>query len=380
MKPFANDVVKPCFSEGRITNMNVLAINTYGGSLLLGAKTAKANIIATMEDVGYGSDLQAMNFPKIPRYEKLADWPEKFNVPWSKIDAIAHPPCKSFSNMAARYNSHRGTAEGSGFDCHRNVMAYVLGHKCRNLAIESVIGAYCGGRAEYEAAAKKYGYHVTYIFLNAVTFGLPQWRPRVWVIFHRTKKFKVNFKPKYVPLQVVLKPGPTTVPIFSDTKLLWEKTRPLLKGKKPIGHIFAVLQKKFNIDYLGLRAKYPNMTRGYLSGYTRFLDPTGFATTLLGDTTWAVGDRLLTIEEYCAIMGFPRNYKFNVTRHPRNHGDARSYLSRGVCPPIAAWILKMMDQNAAGWTGSFTHEDDDGIIDLRVKKAEALMETRKACR
>jgi site-specific DNA-cytosine methylase len=360
---------------------NVLVINTYGGSLLLGAKAVKANVVATMEDTGYGSDLQAMNFPKIPRYEKTADWPEKFLVPWSKIDVISHPPCKSFSTMAARYNSHRGTADGGGFDCHRGVMSYALGHGCRSLAIESVMGAYAGGREEYETAATKYGYHVVYVFLNAVAFGIPQYRPRVWMIFTKRRKFFVNFKPKYVPLQAVLDPGPTTVPVFSDTKLLWEKTRPLLKGKNPIGHIFAVLQKKFKIDYAGLRAKYPMMTRGYLSGYVRFLDPTGFATTLLGDTTWAVGDRLLTIEEYCAIMGFPRNYKFNVARHPNNYGDARSYLSRGVCPPIAAWILKAMDLNASGWKGEFTHQsNDEGIIDLRVRKIDALAETRRACR
>jgi site-specific DNA-cytosine methylase len=355
--------------------MNVVTINTYGGSLLLGAQTVKANILATMEDAGYGSDLQAMNFPKISRYERLKDWPEKFpGVGWRDINIIAHPPCKSFSNMSARYHSKRGTAEGGGFDCHHNVLRYALGHKCRSLAIESVIGAYAGGRDEYERYANEYGYRVCYVFLNAVSFGLPQWRPRVWMIFHRQREFKIDFKPKYVTLQTVLNPGQTTVPVFSDTKRLWEKTRPLLRGKKPVGHIFAVLEKKFDIDYQGLRAKYPNMTRGYLSSYTRFLDPTGFATTLLGDTTWAVGDRLLTIEEYCAIMGFPRDYKFNVARHPNNHGDARSYLSRGVCPPIAAWILKMMDRNAQGWSGKSTHVGP--VIDLRVKKADALREAR----
>jgi len=361
------------------TIQNVVTINTYGGSLLLGAKAAKANILATMEDTGYGSDLQAMNFPNIPRYERIDDWPEKFSVAWSKIDVIAHPPCKSFSTMAARYNAHRGTVEGGGFDCHRNVMCYALGHHCRSLAIESVIGAYKGGQEEYEAAAKQYGYHLTFIFLNAVSFGLPQWRPRIWMLFHRSKLFKVNLKPRYVQLKTVLNPGKTTVPVFSDTKRLWEKTRPVLQGKNPVGHIFAVLEKKFGIDYAELRMKYPMMTRGYLSGYTRFLDPTGFTTTLLGDTTWAVGDRLLTIEEYCSVMGFPRNYKFNIARYPNNHGDARSYLSRGVCPPIAAWILKMQDANAQGWTGPFTHQaGEDDIIDLRVKKATALAEARHA--
>ena len=358
---------------------NVLCINTYGGSLLLGAKAAKVNIVATMEDCGFGSDLQALNFPDIPRYEKSCDWPEKFSVPWSKIDIIAHPPCASFSVMAARYKTQRGV-ESDGFECHRAVMNYGFNHRCRSLAIESVVGAYDGGREVYEELAAQYGYYVTYVFLNAVTFGVPQFRPRVWMLFHRSRQFRVNFKPKYTPLQAVLKPGPTPLPTFGADKQLYEETRKVLKGTKPTCHIFVALQKKLklpNID--ALKRKFPYAT-GYVSGYTRFLDPTGFATTLLGDTTWAVGDRHLTIEEYCSIMGFPRNYKWNVARHPNNAGHARTYLSKGVCPPIAAWILKMMDGNATGWSGPFTHHaDDEGIIDLRVKKSDALAETRRAC-
>lgn len=68
-------------------------------------------------------------------------------------------------------------------------------------------------------------------------------------------------------------------------------------------------------------------------------------------------------------MGFPRNYKWGAKLR-----SARTYLSKGVCPPIAAWILKMMDRNAAGWTGKSTHEavGMGAVIELRPKENEIV--------
>jgi hypothetical protein len=42
----------------------------------------------------------------------------------------------------------------------------------------------------------------------------------------------------------------------------------------------------------------------------------------------------------------------------------------------------MVDKNASGWTGPYTHEETDfgGVIDLRPKKADALAEARRLCR
>ena len=349
---------------------NVLVINTYAGSLLLGAVAAKVNIIATMEDSGYKSDLQELNFPKIPRYEKTEDWPEKFKAAaWRDIDVIAHPPCASFSTMAAAYKTQRGT-DSDGFECHRRVINYALGHKCRSLAIESVIGAYDGGHTAYAELATKYGYRLTYIFLNSVSFGVPQWRPRVWVLFHHTKRFNVELKPNYVLLHKVLVPGPTPVNMLDKCMgKLYTDARKLLKGKHPVGHIYKVLRDRLGIESnMALRERFPE-ARGYVSGHIRFLDGNGFSTTILGNTALAYRDRLVTLEEYCSIMGFPRTYKFG-----RHQKLARTCLSQGVCPPVAAWIIKMMDRNASGWVGKATHSSSEfgEVIDLKPKKAEAL--------
>jgi site-specific DNA-cytosine methylase len=353
--------------------MNALIINTYGGSLLLGAKAAKANIVATMEDSGFGSDLQALNFPKVPRYEKRADWPEKFGLPWRDIDVVAHPPCSAFSSM--NYSNTKSVTRGLGtsaFACHQAVIDYALSHKARTLTIESVMGAYEGAHEAYEANAVKYGYGVTYIMLNSVSFSTPQFRDRVWVIFHQLRKrdaFRVDLRPKYATLKSVLNPGGTEFDFFGNGVLkgAWAGVKKSLKRSGPTGTITSVLSKMHDQDRDAIIGKFGFFT--YINANPVVLDPDGFSPVLLQGSIFCDLGRPLTVEEYCSIMGFPRDYKFG-----RRQRQFRMFLSKGVCPPVATWIMQMVDRNASGWTGKHTHEEADfgGVIDIRPKKAEAL--------
>lgn len=351
--------------------MNTLIINTYGGSLLLGAKAAKTNIIATMEDTGFGSDLQALNFPKIPRYEKRADWPEKFSTPWRDIDVVAHPPCSAFSsvNYSNKKTVTMGTSTGA-FACHQAVIDYALSHMARTLTIESVVGAYEGAHEEYEQNAERYGYRVNYIMINSASCGVPQWRERVWVIFHKLKTFKVAMKPAYVTLAGVLKPGPTSADFFfgqASLRQAWDGVRKTIKKSWPTGNIVTVLAKVHDLDRDAARAKFGFSV--YMNANPVLLNHDGFSPVLMQDGRLCDGGRAITVEEHCAIMGFPRDYKFGQRLR-----TFRMYLSKGVCPPVATWIMKTVDKNASGWTGLFTHEESDfgGVIDLRSKKQEAL--------
>ena len=354
--------------------MNVLVINTYGGSLLLGAKVAKANVIATMEDSGFGSDLQALNFPKLPRYEKRADWPEKFGMmKWRDIDVVAHPPCAAFSvqnNSVAR----RGI-NTDAFHCHQDVIDYALSHKCRTLTIESVIGAYEGAHDIYEENAAKYGYRINYVMINSASCGVPQWRDRVWVVYHQLPKrqaFRIDMHPKYVTLATILdKSGTECGPVETGVRKTWERIRGSIRKDWPTGPLPGVLEKVYDIphepNFGGARAKFN--IRSLVTNNVRLISEEEMSPVIMHATTLAHGKRLLTVEEYCAIMGFPRDYKFGTRLR-----TFRMYLSKGVCPPVAAWIMKTVDKNASGWTGPFTHEESDfgGVIDLRPKKQEAL--------
>ncbi len=356
-------------SKTKPSSQHVLIINTYGGSLLLGAETAKANIVATMEDVGFGSDLQALNFPKVPRYTRRAEWPDKFNVPWRDIDVVAHPPCSAFSVQNQTANK-RGLDTGA-FACHQSVIDYALQRKARTLTIESVVNAYAVAHDVYEENARRCGYNVTYIMCNSASFAVPQWRERVWVIFHRCAMFYVDLQPKYVTLGAVLNERGTSWKLDGPVAKVWSAVQPLVKSAWPSGRVCAVLEKVYKLEhepnFENVREKYG--ITGFETKHVRWIDTKQFASVMLPDVTLAHGKRILNVEEYCAIMGFPRDYKWGAQAR-----KFRVYLSKGVCPPVAAWIMKTVDRNASGWSGKSTREESDfgGIIDLRPKKAEAL--------
>lgn len=367
--------------------MNVLVINTYGGSLLLAARAIRANIVASLEDHGWGSDLQRLNFPDVPLVERIEDWPESYSqaattqqihdtgdreapLPWTEIDVIAHPPCAAFSGQNSS-KAKRGTSTDA-FRCHVQVIDYALGNGCRSLAIESVLGAYEAASETYEELGMRHDYSVTYLFLNSASFGVPQWRPRFWVIFHRVKEpFRVELQPRYVALREILDPIGTTWELKGGPGRVWAEVQSLVRDTWPEGVLPAVLEKVYEIprepNFRGARDKFN--IRGFTTSHVRFIKPEIFASVVLYDQTLAIGQRLLTVEEYCEVMGFPRDYRWG-----RRINQFRLYLSKGVCPPVASWVLQMMDRNASGWQGNHTHEEMDfgGVIDLRPKKDEAL--------
>jgi site-specific DNA-cytosine methylase len=356
---------------------NVLVVNTYGGSLLLGARAAKANVIATLEDVGFGSDLQALNFPKIPRYEKRADWPEKFGMmKWRDIDVVAHPPCSAFSPM--NYSNQKSLTRGTGtsaFACHQSVIDYALSHKARTLTIESVTGAYEGAHEIYEENAEKYSYRVNYIMINSASCGVPQWRERVWVVYHQLPKrtaFRVDMRPKYVTVKSIIDATGTSADFIlgganAQMRKAWNDIRRSVRSSWPTGNVVAVLSKVHDMPREDVVAKFNFFS--YMNANPVLLDRDGFTPVVLQGGVLCDGDRVLTVEEHCAVMGFPRDYKWG-----RQLRKFRMYLSKGVCPPVATWIMKMVDKNASGWTGPSTHSENDfgGVIDLRPKKQEAL--------
>lgn len=361
----------------------VLIINSYGGSLTIAASRLKLDILGSYEDSGFGLDVQRANFPTLAYVDKKP-WPKQ-NL--AGVMVIAHPPCSSFSvQFAGKKGVH-----GDSFKCHEDVMNYALGQGCASLAIESVPAFLEGAREIHDQMCKKYGYNVFRVRQNAVTFGVPQWRPRCWVIFSKMPEMRLWHVPKIRYVSDILLPKGTEPFRNSGFKIAFQRLAEagypeervfseLLSGEH-IGNLMTIGKKVLEIDDAGpnfeLIRKRWNLGGRFVVKLPRVLNPEAFATTIMHDSSFFVMGRELYREEYCKIMGFPPAYKWPGQRQK----DFRLYLSKGVCPPVAEWILQQMRENLEQWpvwpSNSEMQIIQPGeIADFQIKKKDAL-ERRK---
>lgn len=360
--------------------MKVLTINTYAGSLILGAQAIGAEVVGSFEDSGYAVDVQKLNFGgQFEIVEKLP-WPAR-RLQGTVV--VAHPPCSAFSQQ--NNSAERKGVGTSAFECHRRVLSYATAGKADAIIIESVMGALEGARAEYDAYARESGYTTFRFLLNSSTMGLPQFRPRFWIVFVRDPRtqFFVRHAPSYATVRQVTDRTPeiewttdvdeAAARYFRRVLEHWEACGvpadlrdELLSGRR--GH--GVLTRKIEGEtFKDTWSICKEMTTKAL----RILDLDGLAPVVLSDSNWMIPGRLLTRNEYKEIMGFPRDYRFP---EKAMRGRYKEYLSKGVCPPVASWILEQVRMNLYG-AASFndvaieryaTHSvEAGGTLDLRPK-------------
>lgn len=337
--------------------MRILTINTYAGSLLTAAQRRKDEVVASLEDANYGGALQLENFPKLNYYPTDDTWP---SLDLKDTVVIAHPPCAAFSNQ------NRGRAEfrGAGapkVKCTERVMEYALSRRTPFLAIESVPGALEGLRSLHDSYARRYGYEVYRLLLNACTFGVPQYRRRFWTVFARkgTGDLVVNVTPRRKTIGDVVKEsvGKKLTRIDSmeaqadrqlemlSRRLDTDQLIEFLKTGE--GSLVDALPKYLGVtgdDATEVRHQYA-IGWNYTSHSMVMLQKDWLAPVLIAGSWWWYRTRCLAEEEYKAIMDYPRDYKFPGEYYRKR---IREFLSRGVAPSTAELMLRVADENIMG--------------------------------
>lgn len=360
----------------------VLIINSYAGSLTIAAHQEGHPVIGSYEDAGYGLEVQRANFPKLDYRETVAGWPARQDL--RDVLVMAHPPCAAFSQQNIT-KAARGL-EAPKFQQTRTVIDYTLRNRCAGLAVESVCGAHEGARAAHDELASKYGYHVYRVLQNACSFGVPQWRPRFWAFFLprgaglRLPPVPNDFRPARSIYQRRGTENAHDVERWDrQLRMLMRAGGPkwvgrLAEGAEGYGSIVRPLQRRLeaterlapeyrprggNVHAAGSLcataqawccSEHANNTTTFLCRVARLVDPDDLLGTVLGDAWWVwagqdTGDgssRSFYEEEYKLAMGFPAGYDFRAVR-PRL---LRTFLSRGVCPPVARWVLQGLQLTA----------------------------------
>lgn len=345
--------------------MKTLIINTYAGSLLLGANAiCGAQIIGSYEDSGFGVANTKANVNRFteltPRFEFIdcrKDWPDQ---DLTDTVILAHPPCAAFSQQNTS-KTKRGV-NTDAFECTRSVLKYGMTNGAAAMAIESVPGALAGAWDVYEHMAQAGGYFVYRILKNSLLFGVPQFRERFWAVLVRKDLAQPSMRwtlaPKFTTVAATLDPLHPGTPVDGLSKSVDKFVRQLTTGPCHCGAVHGFDEVDVRATGLanigGFYRKgfsklvqpqfFPGMDpkevcRKHVSPFTSaqpsVLGPGGYAPVLLGSSLWIYRRQPVSQEGYKAIMGFPPDY---VMPHDSHYG-VRTFLSKGVCPPVATWVL-----------------------------------------
>lgn len=362
----------------------ILVINSYAGSITLAATQAGFDILASMEDSGYALGTQKLNFPRLTYIDRLP-WPMLHDRALADCIVAAHPPCAAFS---AQNNSTNKGVNSSHFNCTKRVLDYSAAFDAAAIVIESVTGAYLGAKDFYDEWASTHPYDCYRVLQNACTFGVPQWRPRYWTVMVRQGLLRedtliLRHIRKYVTLGEALCEGIDGEKNPYTEKYWSRQVEGLLAGGlqdsqvKHItteyeGHLARVLLQVFGEFGLNIHEIKKRFTISSFDSHVfTMLPPDGFAHTVMCVSNWLYLGRPVNMPELNVIAGFPADYKFDKPR------EQKCYLSKGVAPPVAKWLLEEVRSNLQHEalrplaSHEYLYEIKPGeTADMRVKRAE----------
>lgn len=343
--------------------MPVLIINSYAGSLHIAARQESHPVVGSYEDAGYGLEVQRANLPDCDYRPTRADWPGQ---DLRRTLVIAHPPCAAFSAQSGSAGAHCRGIDAAKFQETKAVLEYAMTNRCAALAVESVPGALEGARAIHDRFAETHGYVVHRLVQCASSF-VPQRRPRAWFVFLPRGRHKDLL---VAPLPAGPAPTLRSVlgadgPVYPWIARGMERQKRRLKefiggrvaneimhGDHGEGILAAVVrrvllcsQSREEVGDLHEVARACSEYATFLSQSPRIVLSDGQASALIRTAWWVCEGRALTAGEYQRVMGFPDDYDVLGPGRLSNH---IAYLSRGVVPAVARWVLRSLQATAAG--------------------------------
>ena len=181
--------------------MKALGTYIFAGGFTLGV-SKHFNVEAHFEGkpAAYKKTFQA-NFPKIPIYEGVENWPRKKYK--NKIDFVyCNPPCAPWSNLGGAQKGAGAWRNDPRIKCWRDSFNLLKELKPKAIAIESVPRVYSknGGRPmimELSEEANKLGYQVTHLLIDGGFTGLNHSRKRFFFIAtkYNLNTSGLNFQP-----------------------------------------------------------------------------------------------------------------------------------------------------------------------------------------
>jgi DNA (cytosine-5)-methyltransferase 1 len=314
-----------------VKKFKALGCHIYAGGFTLGVRQ-HLDVVAHLEEWNFGVETVRHNL-KIPVYVgKPNEWPA--DELKSKIDFVyGNPPCAPWSQGAGR--------EGGLWQKDLRVQHWVNVLELLDRiqptvwACESVRGIYSRGRAltePYIIRAAKKGYRATHVLVNALEHGVPQSRPRYFLVL---SKVDLPWRPTFLKKDASMADAWKHLPkrrTEITTKAYFER---FIKKADPGED----LRTTFNREMVGKM----KMVNGHVQGRPAFsvkrLREEGLAHVITGGRSFVHPreHRFLTVEEQQLLCGYPASYVFQGAV-----SGQYAQIGKAVMPPVAEYLAAIV--------------------------------------
>jgi len=342
----------------------------FAGGFTLGMQAAGFDVLAHLEDGGYGVKTCRLNFPDLPIFVGADTWPLDSLRDEAPAVVYGNPPCAAWSSLNGKRTTTETWKHDDRINCTLKHFKLLEELEPKAWCWESVERAWSVGREFVEDLVDRavdLGYSVDLVLFDGQFVGGRHRRRRFFFV---ATKVDIDWvgpgltKPLTVQevLDLVDDPG-YGVPLREDLHAAWHETRFNQNLAEAWEELYPPEQREYRETKSGKR-----FVKGRPSFRYRKMDPNDVAPTVVGDSLVHPHEpRLVTFREAKAFCGYLLDFELESQAT-----GAYDLLTRAVMPPVGEWfgrrVHEALDKNL-----SAGHVQADGEIKPRVR----LVDLRK---
>ncbi len=294
---------------------------------------------------------------------------------------IGGPPCQSFSASGRRAGGAAGRLDERGrlFEAYCNIIKSV---RPKAFVFENVRGILGTNKGEdWKAITKafgKLGYTISYRLLDALDYGAPQQRERMFLVGHQLDTPFLFPEPTHGPDSFDGRVHVTTGLAFEGIVQDEDLDALQLSGGK-YSHLLPLVPPGQNYLYFTAQRGYPRPIFAYRSRFSDFLykaNPETPVKTIIASPGKYTGplhwdNRYFSVREYMRLQGFPDDFRFSG-----NRVDIVRQIGNSVSPHIAYQLARAIAAQVFGERIPVRLLDADRVLSFDSRKGAKARTTR----
>lgn len=295
---------------------------------------------------------------------------------------VGGPPCQSFSASGRRAGGAAGRLDQRGhlFESYCRIVGKVRPKAFVFENVRGILGTNKG--SDWKAIVSAFGqlgYKLSYRILDALDYGAPQQRERMFLVGHELDGEFLFPEPTHGPDSGFKSAHVTAGEALSGISETEDLSQLKLSGGK-YSHLLPLVPPGQNYLFFTAKRGYQNPIFAYRSRFSDFLykaSPDAPIKTLIASPGKYTGplhwdNRYFSVREYMRLQGFPDGYQFSGSRE-----DAIRQIGNSVSPKIAYQIALAVAKQVFGREAKVALLAHDRALSFDKRKGQKAQKTRR---